>query len=78
MTVTVDEILILVNLALGNASPLDCAAGDADHDGRITVDEILTAVYNALHGCAAPQRGASASFHARQRTRGPIAPPSLT
>jgi len=58
--VTVDEILTLVNIALGNASPLDCPAGDTDHDGRITVDEILTAVYNALHGCSAPQSGASA------------------
>ena len=26
-------------------------AGDANHDGQITVDEILTAVNNALNGC---------------------------
>jgi hypothetical protein len=28
-----------------------CEAGDANHDDQITVDEILTAVNNALNGC---------------------------
>lgn len=47
---TVDEILVLVSLALGTpASP--CAAGDRDHDGAITVDEIVAAVDVALRGC---------------------------
>jgi hypothetical protein len=27
------------------------ASGDANHDNQITVDEILTAVNNALNGC---------------------------
>jgi hypothetical protein len=49
--VTVDEILTMVNIALGNAEISNCAAGDANHDGLITVDEILTAVNNALNGC---------------------------
>jgi hypothetical protein len=49
--VTVDEILTMVNIALGNASLLDCGAADANHDGQVTVDEILTAVNNALNGC---------------------------
>jgi hypothetical protein len=47
----VDEILTLVNIALGNATVADCRAGDANHDGQITIDEILTAVNNALNGC---------------------------
>jgi len=51
--VTVDEILTAVNIALGNAPPVECAAADADKDGRITVDEILTGVANALRGCSA-------------------------
>jgi len=50
--VTVDEILTLVNIALGKAQLSDCGAGDANNDGQITVDEILTAVNNALNGCA--------------------------
>jgi hypothetical protein len=49
--VTVDEILTMVNIALGNAAVTTCQAGDANHDGHITVDEILTAVNNALNGC---------------------------
>jgi hypothetical protein len=50
--VTVDEILTMVNIALGTI-PLTpaCPAGDANNDGQITVDEILTAVNNALSGC---------------------------
>jgi hypothetical protein len=51
--VTVDEILAMVNIALGNAAVTTCEAGDANHDGMITVDEILTAVDNALNGCGA-------------------------
>ncbi len=51
--VTVDEILAMVNIALGNADVMGCSAGDANGDGQITVDEILTAVNNALNGCGA-------------------------
>jgi hypothetical protein len=49
--VTVDEILTMVNIALGNVPVADCLAGDRNQDGTITVDEILTAVYKALNGC---------------------------
>jgi len=50
-SVTVDEILTLVNIALGNAPVPTCEAGGANHDNEITIDEILTAVNNALNGC---------------------------
>ena len=49
--VTVDEILTMVNIALGNVQLPDCEAADASHDGQVTVDEILAAVNNALNGC---------------------------
>jgi hypothetical protein len=49
--VTVDEILTMVNIALGNAAISECLAGDANGDHQITVDEILVAVSNALNGC---------------------------
>ena len=39
----------MVNIALGNADLSGCGAGDVD--SQITVDEILTAVNNALNGC---------------------------
>jgi hypothetical protein len=50
-TVTVDDLLTLVNVALGNANVGVCTAGDMNHDNEITIDEILTAVANALNGC---------------------------
>jgi hypothetical protein len=51
--VTVDEILSMVNVALGSVPVSTCVAGDANGDQLITVDEILTAVNNALNGCTA-------------------------
>jgi len=51
--VTVDEILTLVNIALGHGQVSDCLAGDANDDQKITIDEILAAVSNALSGCPA-------------------------
>jgi hypothetical protein len=52
-TVSVDEIITMVNIALSALPAADCTAGDANQDGAIAIDEILTAVNNALNGCAA-------------------------
>jgi len=52
-SVTVDELVTMVTIALGNASVTACRAGDGDRNGQITVDEIITAVTNALNGCPA-------------------------
>jgi hypothetical protein len=49
--VTVEDVLTMVNVALGNAPVGDCIAGDPNDDSQITVDEILTAVNSALNGC---------------------------
>jgi hypothetical protein len=49
--VTVNELLVIVNIALGNANVSTCAAGDLNHDGEITIDEILIAVNSALSAC---------------------------
>jgi len=48
--VTVDELITMVNVALGSGVDA-CRAGDANADAKITIDEILTAVNNALNGC---------------------------
>jgi len=50
-TVTVDDVLTMVNVAAGALNVLACQAGDADADGTITIDEILTAVGSAERGC---------------------------
>src|SRR5262249_24616022 len=50
-TVSVDELLKGVNIALGNLSLSACAAFDADGNATITVNELIAAVANALGGC---------------------------
>ena len=48
---SVDEILTMVNIALGMIVFDTCREGDANGDRQITVDELLTAISHALHGC---------------------------
>ncbi len=48
---TVDELVTLVNVALGTASVEECGIGDANGDGQIAIDEIITAVNVVLDGC---------------------------
>jgi hypothetical protein len=50
-TVTINDLVAMINVALDDASVSTCEAGDKNHNGVITVDEIVTAVDNALHGC---------------------------
>jgi hypothetical protein len=49
--VTVNELITMVNIALGNAGASMCTAGDANGDGEITINEIVAGVNNALNGC---------------------------
>jgi hypothetical protein len=55
--VTVDELLILVNIALGNTPLQACAEADTDGSDAIEVNEILVAVNHALAGCRSPVAG---------------------
>jgi hypothetical protein len=41
----------------GNTALGDWATGDANHDCQITVDEVLTAVNNALNGACKGREG---------------------
>ena len=50
-SVTVDELLAGVNIALGNTSVSQCPPFDDNQDQQVTIDEILAAVQNALSGC---------------------------
>jgi hypothetical protein len=56
--VTVNEILEMVNIALGVDAVPACKTGDANQDGMITVDEILKAVTLALTRCPLTGSGA--------------------
>jgi plastocyanin len=52
--VTIDELITMVNIALGNTPLSACTAGDADGSGDITINEIIAAVNSALNGCGTP------------------------
>jgi uncharacterized repeat protein (TIGR03803 family) len=49
--VTINELLVMVNVALGSAPSTDCRFGDTNGDNAIAIDEIIAAVHNALAGC---------------------------
>src|SRR5262249_25972670 len=48
--VTIDDIVTMLDIALGGAAVANCEAGDRDDNGQVTIDEILTAVNTALRG----------------------------
>jgi len=50
-TVTIDEVMGAVRIALRQANLVSCSACDRNHDGAVTIDELLGAVRNVLHGC---------------------------
>lgn len=70
-TVTVAELITLVNIALSTAPLSACQAGDKDGDGQITVAEIIAAVASAL--CSGP---CPTPVPTRTPTSVPTAPPT--
>jgi predicted outer membrane repeat protein len=54
-SVAIDDLLIMINIALEQQPPSACRAGDPDRSGRVTIEEILLAVRNALNGCGPSQ-----------------------
>jgi hypothetical protein len=44
----------MVSISLGRLDVGVCRGGDSNGDDQVTVDEILTAVTNALEGCSSP------------------------
>lgn len=49
--VTVEEIVTVVNIALGTAAIAQCPAADTDGNGEASVDELVTMINLALNGC---------------------------
>jgi len=54
--VSIDELILGVNIALGSATLDECPSFDADGDGMVGINELITAVNYALNGCPAPPR----------------------
>jgi len=50
-SVTVNELITGVNIALGNAPVTACLQFDHNDDGAVTIDELIDAVNRALQGC---------------------------
>lgn len=50
--VTVDEILILVNVSFDRLETAACEEADRDRSGQIEINEIVAAVKNAFLGCS--------------------------
>jgi len=76
-TVTVNECIRMVDVALGSAALSSCPAGDLNGDGEISVDEIVSAVAALLNGCSAtgtPTQG----LLTPTLTASPTATPSAT
>jgi len=51
-SVTIDELIRGVNIALGSTPLSNCPSFDANADGEVTIDELILAVNAALAGCA--------------------------
>jgi Tol biopolymer transport system component len=49
--VTVEELVVGVNIALGTTPLQQCPSFDAGHDDEVTVEELIIAVNNALNSC---------------------------
>jgi hypothetical protein len=50
-TVTVNELVIAVNIALGNAAISSCPALDTNGNGMASIEELIRAVGSLLDGC---------------------------
>ena len=50
--VTINELILMVNLALSDGDVDACLAGDPNGDRRVSIDEIIAAVNRALNGCS--------------------------
>ncbi|MBI3782701.1 MAG: hypothetical protein HY270_04795 [Deltaproteobacteria bacterium] len=53
-TVSIDELIASVNVAMGSSDVAVCSEADSNSDRSITIDEILRAVNAALNGMPAP------------------------
>ena len=51
-SITINELILAVNIALGNAAITTCSVADANGDGRVAINELIVAVRIALlDGC---------------------------
>jgi hypothetical protein len=49
--VAINELILMVNVALFRRPVTACLAGDPNGDQRVAINELVTAVNRALNGC---------------------------
>ena len=52
--VTINEVILAVNIGLGTAALEECLAADANGDGQVTINELVRAVNLGLTECPLP------------------------
>ncbi len=55
-TVSINELVRAVGIALGNNDPKSCSRADFNGDDTVAINELITAVRSALDGCPAELR----------------------
>jgi hypothetical protein len=50
-SVTINELILGVNIALGSGNIASCPAFDLDGDGQVAINELVAAVNSAANGC---------------------------
>ncbi len=77
-TVTVEELVLGVNIALGTVSLAECPSFDRDIDNAVSVDELITAVNTALSQCPAEPTATVTPTPTATPTATPSATPTAT
>lgn len=49
--VSVNEVILGVNIALENTTVSACPAADSNHDGAVTIGELIEAIGDVINGC---------------------------
>jgi hypothetical protein len=76
--VSVDELVLGVNIALGDAGMSACANLDVDSSNRVEINELVLAVVDALDGCPVPTAPTKTVASTPFRTATAAHTPSLT
>ena len=81
--VSVEELVRLVNIALGGAAVTSCPPGDQNGDGQITIDELVAAVRALLENCSPTATATATATDTQTATftatpTGPTATPTAT
>ncbi|MEO8601292.1 MAG: hypothetical protein ABI629_01815 [bacterium] len=78
-SVSINELIVGVNIALGAAAVDTCAAFDLNGDGSVTINELIAAVNGALNGCpTTPRPEATSTATTAEATATEAPPPTAT